>query len=71
MLLIIYGLTPYFKYHSAQGLTAYFSNLVYGLTVDNPRGTSYNWNCKEDENREFDEDDDTAGEIVGFDVGSY
>lgn len=25
----------------------------------------------EDENREFDEDDDTAGEIVGFDVGSY
>ena len=25
----------------------------------------------EDENREFDEDDDSAGEIVGFDVGSY
>ena len=25
----------------------------------------------EDENREFDEDDNTAGEIVGFDVGCY
>ena len=25
----------------------------------------------EDENREFDEGDDTADEIVGFDVGSY